>query len=95
MRETFVIRLKEACGVSPGEHVLVAVSGGADSTALLCLFDEIRGSVSASNLLCTRRARHSRRSLGGGYALCGGAVRTKEHTVLRQSGGCNGLCQGT
>ena len=29
MRETFVIRLKEACGISPGEHVLVAVSGGA------------------------------------------------------------------
>ena len=42
MRETFVIRLKEACGISPGEHVLVAVSGGADSTALLCFFCEIR-----------------------------------------------------
>ena len=32
--------LKEACGVMPGAHILAAVSGGADSVALLCLLDE-------------------------------------------------------
>ena len=38
MQETFVGRLRGACAVLPGSHVLVAVSGGADSTALLCFF---------------------------------------------------------
>ncbi len=36
MQETFVGRLRGACAVLPDSHVLVAVSGGADSTALLC-----------------------------------------------------------
>ena len=40
MRETFVIRLKEACGVSPGQHVLVAVSGGAASLHIATLLDK-------------------------------------------------------
>ena len=42
MQETFVGRLRGACAVLPGSHVLAAVSGGADSTALLCFFCEIR-----------------------------------------------------
>lgn len=40
--ETFCLRLTKDCAVQPGAHVLVAVSGGADSTALLCFFDEVR-----------------------------------------------------
>ncbi len=40
--ETFAGRLKTECAVAPGSHVLVAVSGGADSTALLCFFCEVR-----------------------------------------------------
>ena len=42
MQETFVGRLRGACAVLPGSHGLVAGSGGADSTALLCFFCEIR-----------------------------------------------------
>ncbi|MBR5289241.1 MAG: tRNA lysidine(34) synthetase TilS [Clostridia bacterium] len=34
--------LKEECGVVSGSHILAAVSGGADSVALLCLLDEAR-----------------------------------------------------
>jgi len=37
----FALRLTADCGVPPGSHVLVAVSGGADSVALLCFFCEV------------------------------------------------------
>lgn len=40
--ERFVLRLTQDCAVSPGAHVLAAVSGGADSVALLCLLDEVK-----------------------------------------------------
>ena len=33
--EVFCRILKKACGVMPGAHILAAVSGGADSVALL------------------------------------------------------------
>ena len=82
MQETFVGRLRGACAVLPGSHVLVAVSGGADSTALLCFFCEIRETYPIS-VSC---ARYSRRGLGGGHALCESAVRTKERSVLRRTG---------
>ena len=36
--EEFSTRLSQDCGLLPGSHVLVALSGGADSVALLCLF---------------------------------------------------------
>lgn len=38
--ERFCLRLEKDCAVVPGAHVLVAVSGGADSTALLCFFKQ-------------------------------------------------------
>lgn len=40
--QTFAGRLKTECAVASGSHILVAVSGGADSTALLCFFCEVR-----------------------------------------------------
>ncbi len=43
--ETFCRALEADCGVAPGAHVLAAVSGGADSVALLCLLDEARGAM--------------------------------------------------
>lgn len=41
--DEFGLRLAKDCAVPPGAHVLVAVSGGADSTALLCFFEQVRG----------------------------------------------------
>ena len=43
-RDEFGLRLVQDCAVAPGAHVLAAVSGGADSMALLCFFLEIRES---------------------------------------------------
>lgn len=40
--EIFCRVLQFECGVAPGAHVLAAVSGGADSVAMLCLLDEAR-----------------------------------------------------
>ena len=40
--EIFCRILKNECGIAPGAHVLAAVSGGADSIALLCLLDRAR-----------------------------------------------------
>ena len=82
MQETFVGRLRGACAVLPGSHVLVAVSGGADSTALLCFFCEIR-EIYPISVSCAH-VEHG--ILGGGHALCESAVRTKERSVLRRTG---------
>jgi len=38
--------LEKACGVAPGSHVLAAVSGGADSIALLCLLADVQARLS-------------------------------------------------
>lgn len=42
--EEFSLRLRQNCAVTPGMHVLAAVSGGADSMALLCFLIGIRSS---------------------------------------------------
>jgi len=39
--DEFSMRLSQDCALVPGSHVLVALSGGADSTALLCFLLEI------------------------------------------------------
>ena len=40
--DEFALRLTGECAVLPGEHVLAAVSGGADSVALLCFLCEVK-----------------------------------------------------
>jgi len=44
--ESFALSLEKDCGVRAGDHVLAAVSGGADSVALLCLLGEVRDALS-------------------------------------------------
>ena len=70
----FCLRLKEGCAVAPGAHVLVAVSGGADSTALLCFFAGARASypltVSCAHVEHGIRGEAAREDLAFVRALC-------------------------
>lgn len=42
MEQQFSHNLRQACALAPGSHVLMAVSGGADSVAMLRLFVSVR-----------------------------------------------------
>ena len=70
----FCLRLMEGCAVAPGAHVLVAVSGGADSTALLCFFAGARASypltVSCAHVEHGIRGEAAREDLAFVRALC-------------------------
>lgn len=62
--DQFCLRLEKDCAVVPGAHVLVAVSGGADSTALLCFFEQARSRYPLS-LSCA----HVEHGIRGGESL--------------------------
>ncbi len=72
--QAFCDRLQRACGVAPGSHVLAAVSGGADSVALLRLLIEARAlgmlSVSCAHVEHGIRGEDSLQDLEFVRALC-------------------------
>lgn len=72
--EDFIARLLRDCALEPGSHVLVALSGGADSTALFCFFLEIAGRyplrVSCAHVEHGIRGEASLRDLSFVRALC-------------------------
>jgi len=73
-QEEFGLRLSRDCAVIPGSRVLAAVSGGADSVALLCFFAQIRESYPLE-LACAHvehgiRAEESRADMAFVKSLC-------------------------
>lgn len=72
--EEFCLRLTRACRLPPGAHVLAAVSGGADSTALLCFLCEARKrlslEVSCAHVEHGIRGGESLRDMAFVAALC-------------------------
>ena len=73
-QEEFGLRLSGDCAVTPGSRVLAAVSGGADSVALLCFFAQIRAQYPL-DLVCAHvehgiRAEESRGDMVFVQELC-------------------------
>jgi len=64
MQKKFRDQLAAGCALAPGSHVLMAVSGGADSVAMLCLFASVREELSLS-LSCA----HVEHGIRGGDSL--------------------------
>lgn len=64
MQQEFMDHLARECSLTPGSHVLAAVSGGADSVALLCLLASVRASFPIS-LSCA----HVEHGIRGGDSL--------------------------
>lgn len=62
--EEFCLRLSKDCGVAPGSHVLLALSGGADSVALFCLLLEAK-----DNLPLSLSCAHVEHGIRGGASL--------------------------
>ena len=73
--DEFGLRLAKDCGVAPGAHVLAAVSGGADSVALLCFFSALREryplKLSCAHVEHGIRGEASRQDAAFVRALCG------------------------
>lgn len=73
--DEFCLRLLRDCAVPRGGHVLVAVSGGADSTALLCFFCEVRDmyplTLSCAHVEHGIRGEASWRDMEFVHDLCG------------------------
>lgn len=73
--DEFGLRLAKDCGVAPGAHVLAAVSGGADSVALLCFLGELREryplKLSCAHVEHGIRGEASRQDAAFVRALCG------------------------
>ena len=73
--DAFLTRLSRDCLILPGSHVLVALSGGADSTALLCLLLDIAEQyplrVSCAHVEHGIRGGESLEDLDFVRALCG------------------------
>ena len=72
--DEFALRLTGDCAVPPGSHVLAAVSGGADSVALLCFLCEVRERlslrVSCAHVEHGIRGKASVRDMAFVQALC-------------------------
>lgn len=72
--DEFSRRLAQDCALAPGSHVLVALSGGADSTALLCFFlrmaEQYPLSVSCAHVEHGIRGEASLQDCAFVHALC-------------------------
>ena len=76
MQQMFTENLKRMCALAPGSHVLMAVSGGSDSVAMLRLFVSVRESYPL-RLSCAHtehgiRGEDSMEDLAFVRALCAG-----------------------
>ena len=90
MTEDVLNWIKKEKLMTEGDTVIVGLSGGADSVALLLVLLELRQRIGYT--LLAIHVEHGIRGEEKGCSVCGGTLQAEKYPMQDMSGQCAGLC---